>query len=104
MVSRRSSTCAFRVQSVTFAFVVPGVASARAFRRSAIKPAPAGLLPSDVTPSGRPSTRSSSSSFQPLRWMGIRFAQEGFARLDKKAAATGQAPTGTTLVERIGRH
>ena len=41
---------------------------------------------------------------EPLRWMGIRFAQEGFARLDKKAAATGQAPTGTTLVERIGRH
>ena len=41
---------------------------------------------------------------EPLRWMGIRFAQEGFARLDKQAAATGQAPTGTTLVERIGRH
>jgi glycine/D-amino acid oxidase-like deaminating enzyme len=41
---------------------------------------------------------------EPLRWLGIRFAQEGFARLDKKAAATGQAPTGKTLVERIGRH
>ncbi|MFT4037836.1 MAG: FAD-dependent oxidoreductase, partial [Thermomicrobiales bacterium] len=41
---------------------------------------------------------------EPLRWLGIRYAQEGTARLDKQAAATGKAPTGTTLVERIGRH
>lgn len=41
---------------------------------------------------------------EPFRWMGIRFAQEGFARLDKQAEQTGQAPTGKTLVERIGRH
>ena len=41
---------------------------------------------------------------EPFRWMGIRYAQEGFARLDRDAERTGQAPTGRTLVERIGRH
>jgi glycine/D-amino acid oxidase-like deaminating enzyme len=41
---------------------------------------------------------------EPFRWFGIRFAQEGFARLDRTAERTGKAPTGTTLVERIGRH
>jgi glycine/D-amino acid oxidase-like deaminating enzyme len=41
---------------------------------------------------------------EPLRWLGIRFAQEGFARLDKKAEQTGKAPTGRSLVERIGEH
>ena len=41
---------------------------------------------------------------EPLRWLGIRYAQEGFARLDRKAEQTGIAPTGRTLVERIGRH
>jgi hypothetical protein len=41
---------------------------------------------------------------EPLRWLGIRYAQEGFARLDRVAERTGKAPTGRTLVERIGRH
>ena len=41
---------------------------------------------------------------EPLRWLGIRYAQEGFARLDRDAERTGKAPTGRTLVERIGRH
>jgi glycine/D-amino acid oxidase-like deaminating enzyme len=41
---------------------------------------------------------------EPLRWLGIRFAQEGFARLDREGERTGKAPTGRTLVERIGRH
>jgi glycine/D-amino acid oxidase-like deaminating enzyme len=41
---------------------------------------------------------------EPLRWLGIRYAQEGFARLDRDAERTGKAPTGHTLVERIGRH
>jgi hypothetical protein len=39
-----------------------------------------------------------------LRWLGIRYAQEGFARLDRDAERKGKAPTGRTLVERIGRH
>ena len=34
---------------------------------------------------------------EPLRWLGIRYAQEGFARLDRDAERTG-APTGRTLV------
>ncbi|MBA2595176.1 MAG: FAD-dependent oxidoreductase, partial [Chloroflexia bacterium] len=41
---------------------------------------------------------------EPLRWLGIRYAQEGFARLDRDAERTGKTPTGRTLVERIGRH
>jgi glycine/D-amino acid oxidase-like deaminating enzyme len=41
---------------------------------------------------------------EPLRWLGIRYAQEGFARLDRQAEQTGIAPTGRTLVEKIGRH
>ena len=41
---------------------------------------------------------------EPFRWLGIRYAQEGFARLDRDAERTGKAPTGRTLVERIGRH
>ncbi len=41
---------------------------------------------------------------EPFRWLGIRYAQEGFARLDRNAERTGKAPTGRTLVERLGRH
>jgi glycine/D-amino acid oxidase-like deaminating enzyme len=41
---------------------------------------------------------------EPFRWLGIRFAQEGFAKLDRTAERTGKAPTGRTLVEKIGRH
>jgi glycine/D-amino acid oxidase-like deaminating enzyme len=48
--------------------------------------------------------RSPRWELEPLRWLGIRYAQEGFARLDRDAERTGKAPTGRTLVERIGRH
>jgi glycine/D-amino acid oxidase-like deaminating enzyme len=41
---------------------------------------------------------------EPLRWLGIRYTQEGMARLDRDAERTGLAPTGRTLVERLGRH
>jgi glycine/D-amino acid oxidase-like deaminating enzyme len=41
---------------------------------------------------------------EPFRWLGIRYAQEGFAKLDREAERTGKAPTGRTLVEKIGRH
>jgi glycine/D-amino acid oxidase-like deaminating enzyme len=40
---------------------------------------------------------------EPLRWAGVRFVQEGFARLDARTERTGQPPTGRTLVERLGR-
>jgi hypothetical protein len=39
-----------------------------------------------------------------LRWLGVRYVQRGFMRLDRKAEATGVAPTGRSLVERLTRH
>lgn len=41
---------------------------------------------------------------EPLRWLGIRYAQEGMARLDRRGERTGKGPTGRTFVERLGRH
>jgi glycine/D-amino acid oxidase-like deaminating enzyme len=41
---------------------------------------------------------------EPLRWLGIRYAQEGMARLDRDTERTGMAPSGRTLAERLGRH
>lgn len=41
---------------------------------------------------------------EPLRFLGARFVQRGFERLDAKAERTGVAPDGTSLVERLTRH
>lgn len=41
---------------------------------------------------------------EPLRFLGVRYAQRGFERLDRKAETTGVAPDGTSLVERLTRH
>ena len=41
---------------------------------------------------------------EPLRWLGIRYVQLGFHRLDNQAERTGLPPTGHTLAERLGRH
>lgn len=41
---------------------------------------------------------------EPFRFIGVRFAQHGFERLDRKAEATGVAPNGRSLVERITKH
>lgn len=41
---------------------------------------------------------------EPLRWAGIRYVQEGFAKLDREAERTGVAPSGKSLVERLGAH
>jgi glycine/D-amino acid oxidase-like deaminating enzyme len=41
---------------------------------------------------------------EPLRWLGARYLQTALARLDTRAAATGRAPTGRTLAERLFRH
>ena len=65
------------------------------------------LIAGEATPLTRLPTvnhRSPRWEPEPLRWLGIRYAQEGFARLDRKAEVTGIAPTGRTLVEKIGRH
>lgn len=41
---------------------------------------------------------------EPFRWVGVRFVQRGLAALDRKAEASGVAPSGRTLAERLGRH
>ncbi|MGI9254620.1 MAG: NAD(P)/FAD-dependent oxidoreductase [Thermomicrobiales bacterium] len=41
---------------------------------------------------------------EPLRWAGIRYVQQGFGNLDRQMEATGLAPNGQSLVERLGRH
>jgi glycine/D-amino acid oxidase-like deaminating enzyme len=41
---------------------------------------------------------------EPLRWLGARVVQHGFARADARAARTGRAPTGRSLAERLARH
>ena len=79
-----------------------GVATANLFGRILTD-----LISGEVTPLTQLPTvnhRSPRWEPEPLRWMGIRYAQEGFARLDRDAEQTGNAPTGRTMVERIGRH
>jgi glycine/D-amino acid oxidase-like deaminating enzyme len=41
---------------------------------------------------------------EPFRFIGVRFMQREFMRIDRKAEATGVAPTGKTLAERLTAH
>lgn len=41
---------------------------------------------------------------EPLRYLGVRYVQRSYARLDEKAAATGEPPNGRSLGERLSRH
>jgi glycine/D-amino acid oxidase-like deaminating enzyme len=41
---------------------------------------------------------------EPFRFMGVRYMQHAFMRLDRKAEETGIAPTGTSLAERLTAH
>jgi glycine/D-amino acid oxidase-like deaminating enzyme len=41
---------------------------------------------------------------EPFRWAGIRYVQGGFGTLDRQMERTGKAPSGRSLVERLGRH
>ena len=41
---------------------------------------------------------------EPLRWLGVRYVQGAYTRLDDRAERTGVAPTGKTLAERLGAH
>lgn len=41
---------------------------------------------------------------EPLRWLGIRYVQRGYLRIDAEAERSGTPPTGKTLAERLGRH
>ncbi len=48
--------------------------------------------------------RSPNWEIEPFRWLGIRFTQGAMSRLDRRAEATGRAPTGRSLAERIASH
>jgi glycine/D-amino acid oxidase-like deaminating enzyme len=79
-----------------------GVATANLFGRIV-----SDLIAGEVTPLTQlPTVNHHSPRWEPepLRWMGIRYAQEGMARLDRETERTGNAPSGRTLVERLGRH
>jgi len=41
---------------------------------------------------------------EPLRWLAMRFIQEGYRRLDEVGERTGKPSSGRTLAERLGRH
>jgi glycine/D-amino acid oxidase-like deaminating enzyme len=41
---------------------------------------------------------------EPLRWPGVRYVQRALERIDERAAATGNAPSGRTLAERLSNH
>lgn len=41
---------------------------------------------------------------EPLRWLAVRFLQSKLGRIDDRARATGMAPSGRTLAERLVRH
>ena len=41
---------------------------------------------------------------EPLRYVGVRYVQQAYFRLDEKAERTGVPPDGTSLAERMSRH
>lgn len=41
---------------------------------------------------------------EPLRYLGVRYMQRAFMRMDRKAEQTGVAPSGTSLAERMTAH
>jgi hypothetical protein len=41
---------------------------------------------------------------EPLRWLATRYLQRASLRIDTKAAASGRAPTGKSIAERLIRH
>ncbi len=41
---------------------------------------------------------------EPLRWLGVRYAQWAMGRLDDKISRTGKPPSGKSLAERIASH
>lgn len=48
--------------------------------------------------------RSRSWEPEPFRYLGVRYVQRGFWKIDMKAEHTGEPPTGNSLVERLTRH
>lgn len=41
---------------------------------------------------------------EPFRYLGIRYIQNAYGKLDRKAEQTGRPPTGKSLAERLSRH
>ncbi len=41
---------------------------------------------------------------EPLRFLGVRYVQRAFARMDDRGERTGRTPSGRTLAERLSRH
>ena len=60
--------------------------------------------PSDLITLPTVNHRSPDWEPEPLRWLGIRYVQEGMMKLDEVTERTGIPATGKTLVERLGRH
>jgi glycine/D-amino acid oxidase-like deaminating enzyme len=48
--------------------------------------------------------RSQNWEIEPLRWIGVRYAQWSLGRLDASAARSGRPPSGRSLAERIAAH
>jgi hypothetical protein len=41
---------------------------------------------------------------EPFRWLGARYVQNRFAKIDRTAEQTGIPPTGKSLAERLNAH
>jgi hypothetical protein len=41
---------------------------------------------------------------EPFRWLGIRYTQWALGGLDARSEATGEAPSGRSIAERITAH
>lgn len=61
-------------------------------------------VPSPLTTLPPVGHRSRNWEPEPLRWLGARFMQWAYDRIDRKAALSGRTPTGRTLPEWLGRH
>ncbi len=48
--------------------------------------------------------RSPDWELEPLRWMGVRYAQWGLGQADRRAERRGRPPSGRTLAERLAAH
>jgi glycine/D-amino acid oxidase-like deaminating enzyme len=48
--------------------------------------------------------RSPDWEMEPLRWLGVRYVQSAYGRIDARAERSGRPPSGRSLAERLGRH
>ena len=63
-----------------------------------------GGTPSSLTELPMVGHRSPDWEPEPLRWIGVRYAQQAFAGIDARAERTGQPPGGPSLARWLGRH